>query len=76
MVVNCIWIMYQLNREYDFISNQYTYFVTRYSPEGYKGRAIDTEYEDGVSYTDWCLEVFDSEEEAEARADELNEMRA
>ena len=72
--------MFQINKSYDgiwdeeesFVWGEEEYFV---SEEGYKGRTINCETFDSVSYTDWCIEGgFETEEEAQRRADLLSSM--
>lgn len=65
--------MFQINKSYDCVWDEEMYFVSRYSEDGYKGRTTDNTYEDGVSYTDWCVESgFNTREEAQARAEFLS----
>jgi hypothetical protein len=52
----------QVNASYDCVSNSITYWTTEWSVDGYIGRLTDTIYENGVSWTDWCLFVGTEEE--------------
>lgn len=52
----------QVNMSYDFVSDSVTYWTSEWSADGYKGRLNDTVYEDGASWTDWCLFVGTDEE--------------
>mgnify|MGYP007122046160 CR=1 FL=1 len=45
----------QVNASYDHVSDSMTYWTSKCSEDGYVGRLTDTVYEDGASWTDWCL---------------------
>ena len=47
----------QVNMSYNHVSGCTTYWTSEWSVDGYKGRLNDTVYEDGASWTDWCLFV-------------------
>jgi len=72
--------MFQINKSYDgiwddeqgFVWGEEEYFVSEYSG-GYK-RTEECTF-DSVSYTDWCIETFATEAEAQARAELLSKMR-
>ena len=75
--------MFQINKSYDriwdeeegFMWGEEEYFVSEYSENGYKGRTVTCTTFDSVSYTDWCIEGgFETEEEAQRRADLLSSM--
>lgn len=53
---------HQVNCSYDFVSDSMSYWTCEWSADGYKGRLTDTIYEDGASWTDWCLFVGTEEE--------------
>jgi hypothetical protein len=44
------------------VSDSVTYGTSEWSVDGYKGRLIDTVYEGGCSWTDWCLFVGNEEQ--------------
>lgn len=46
-------------------------WVSRYSPDGYVGKLIDTTYEDGSDTTDWCV-FSGSKQECDDYAFKLN----
>ena len=46
-------------------------WVSRYSPDGYIGMTIDTQYSDGADTTDWCV-FSGSKEECDNCAFEMN----
>lgn len=46
--------MRQVNMSCD-VSENITYWTSEWSEDGYRGYLTDTVYEDGVSYTNWCL---------------------
>lgn len=52
---------YQVNLTSQCESSDYLY-VTRHFSNGYIGRTIDTEYPEGVDYTDWGIFIGTLEE--------------
>ena len=46
--------MYQVNINYNLVDDSYSAQIVPFDIDGYQGRTVDCEYEDGVSYTDWC----------------------
>ena len=51
---------YQVNLT-ETVDSKTTYWMSRWSPDGYTGRTIDTQYQDGADTTDWA--VFSGSEE-------------
>ena len=45
--------MYQVNIHY--LIDSYSASIAEFDADGYKGRVIDTVYEDGAIYTDYCV---------------------
>lgn len=54
--------MFQVNLSYSLIDDNFDYWVSEYSEDGYRGRLNETVYQDGVDYTEWCLFVGTKEE--------------
>ena len=53
--------MFQVNYSEKVDGSSY-YWISRYSPDGYVGKLVDTTYMDGSDTTNWCMFTGTKEE--------------